>query len=286
MLFIALLGLIAVANGVPIENQYPNCDLLGVSYMTLHETRRGEYYMSLAWDRNNNNYAKLNGPVQSYVVRHGPLENGQLSKDSRLLIVSPRKTDKMEIHHILPGHDYGVQICGLSNKNGTIDDNAWENAWVWKYNLSEPNSVIGHSIKLDHNNFLPKCNLIYISYLDTTNNYTSRTMSMHYSWDKKISSYDQLKSIDHYRVRHGRQDAWGMPIKEEDAHYFDTKSNATSFEVTGIPFGSYYGLQVCAMANHKNDHIDWQSDAIVMSADFTHSANWIERPEIIEPFKA
>jgi len=287
MFLLTLVLLLAFANAktpkrISKVETYPECDLVNVGYfnLTVHE-KVGEKdaprkSIEFSWDRKTASYSKI-GTVNMYTFRHGPLEDGKLSKDANVYFRGKSRGDSVKIHLTTPEWyegKYGVQVCALTKFNG-FNRRMWEHAWTGEFDLAQLDKR--GALKIE-NTYLPQCDLVGSSFLEIINSRNGNWLDVIFGWDEKPSSYEKLKSIDHYRVRHGVQDSWGASINESDAKYMNV-DNKTAFLLTRVPYGSYYGVQICAMESEEDYEINWDSQAWLGGMNFT---SYVPTPVILD----
>jgi len=286
----------------------PNCDLVSVSHVNVNKNGNGSLDIDMSWDRKIDNYAKLGNPIKAYVVRHGPMDGDDIVDNSSITMMvdmTPDTPDAVNLKNVQPCEKYGIQICAVTTSfQFLFRDDAWKHAWTGSMGLSDygtqpDDDDTSKSIESDDQSdesatpaptstqsadistILPQCDLVggpgSSVNLDVEN---SDTLTVHFGWTKKLSSYESFGSIDHYQVRYGPTKSFGSPIDESDALYMEVDASATSFSLPNVPRQGYYALQFCAMPTADNDPIDWKNQAWLGGMNFTTYdayAGWIRQ---------
>jgi len=280
MLMILLLALFAWTGADEAPELNPNCDLVADSHVNVRANDNGTLDIDFSWDRKAESYDSIDGPIKQYVVRHGPIENGQASNQSEIMNAGADQ-DTVTLKNVKPYAEYFIQICAVSNSYRFLfQDGVWDRAWVGFMDLSgystneQPQGTadVDTTPEPEARSIIPRCDLVQISHLYLKEDQSTNTLTVHFSWDKKESSYAQLGPIDHYLVRHGPVVKWDAEIDETGARYSIVPNDTNSFELNEITPGGLYGLQMCAVFTEDegiDESIDWNNQAWTGSMNFT-----------------
>jgi len=182
------------------------------------------------------------------------------------------------------GTYYALQLCAVSDFQDMENFDWQKDAWLGGMNFTAypPDSTpyydglptqlnerpLNQTAKASYN---PRCDLVQTSHV-SVEAARSFSITVRFSWDKKMKSYESIGSAEAFVVRFGQQQRLGDGVDEANADYKSIDGNGTtSFTLDGIPRGSVYGVQICAFNQDDGlNPIDWKNDARLESMDFTN----------------
>lgn len=257
----------------------PHCDLVAVSHVDIQQNGNGTLTIDFSWDRKLDNYKTIGTPLRMYVVRHGPIVDGELANTSEIMEIPFPEKDALTLKNVKPYANYGIQVCAVTTSYRFLFQNdIWDRAWIGTMDLSTYGTPLDQSAlnadipttpKSDAKSYKPQCDLVQTSYV-TVDETSKTSLVVYFSWDKKLTSYDSIGPINHYIVRYGPESKWGGKIEQETVHFMTISNDTTSIALNDVPRGSYYAIQICAVAgNSDGKDIDWDNDAWLGGMDFT-----------------
>jgi len=263
----------------------PQCDLVETSYVNFDlDSNTNTFTVSFRWDKKTISYQTY-GPNNRYVVRHG-IESAwgaPINESVARYMNIDKDATSFELTGVPLGSYYALQLCAVTDVQDLADFDWQKDAWLGGMNFTmyplgsfpfydgppmqfpeRPHNVTGDK------SYRPRCDLVQSSHVSV--DASSPSITVQFSWDKKMTSYRSTGPVDVYIIRFGQQQSWGADIDESNADYKEINGNGTtSFTLDGIPRGSFYGVQICAFNLDDGPYsIDWKNDAWLGSMDFTN----------------